>query len=117
MGARPEYGAMRAGQQLHPRHRRNAGQGLASEAKGPHRFDITRRVDLTRGEAFKGQRHILGRDPRPIVGDTDQLAASVLYVDADVLCPSIEGILKQFFHHTRWALNDLPGGDLLLEVR
>jgi hypothetical protein len=40
----------------------------------------------------------------------------VLHVDTDVLCPGIEGVLNQFFHHTCGALDDLTGGDLLLKV-
>jgi hypothetical protein len=75
-----------------------------------------RRIDFTGGETLEGERHLLGRYARAIVGDADQLAAGILHVDADVLCPGVEGVLDQFFDHARRALDDFAGGDLLPEV-
>ena len=62
---------------------------------------------------LKGQESIVAIHPAAVVADADQLAPARLHLDTDAIRPRIQSILQQFFHHRRWPVHHLAGGDLV----
>ena len=56
-----------AGAHLQPRHRGDAGQGLAAEAQGDHRLQLRQAGDLAGGMAAQGQGQVLPGDAAAVV--------------------------------------------------
>ncbi len=69
--------------------------------------------ELGRAVPRNGKGKFIGRNPRTIVGDPDQVLASAGGDDFDPSRPGIDGILDEFLHHARGAFDNFTRGDLV----
>ena len=109
--ARAGVAAARPRHQFDPRHGADRGQRLAAEAERPHGVQVGAVLDLARRVAGEGQRGVLGRHPRAVVGDGDEVDPPRLEVDLDPPRPRVEGVVEQLADDRRRPLDDLARGD------
>ena len=104
--------AARAAGQRDLAHRCNAVQGFPAKAKGGNLVEVVGRDQFARRVAFKGQRQLLDRNPRTVVGHTKQPAPPFAHFDPNFGRTRIDAVFQQLFGHIGRSLNDLACGDL-----
>ena len=93
-------------------HSRDAVQRFPTKAKGGNLVEVFGRDQFARRVAFKGQRQLLDRNPRPVVGHTKQPAPPFAHFDPNFGRTRIDAVFQQLFGHIGRSLNDLACGDL-----
>ena len=60
----------------------------------------------------EGQRQVIAREARAVVGDADEIKAAAHQVNANLARACVDGILDQLLDDRGRPLDDLAGGDL-----
>ncbi len=108
-GAR--VGAGRAGGDLEPGDRADAGKRLAAEAQRADAEEVLGVLQFRGGVAEDGQGEVRGVDALAVVGDGDPVLAPALGADVDPPGAGVEGVLHEFADDGRGTLDHLAGGD------
>ena len=105
-----------AGQQSQAGDRGDAWQGFAPKAEGLNPGDIGGAGNLAGGKTLTRQADIFGGHARTVIGDLDQPPTALLDLDSNRVGAGIQGVFNEFLDHAGRSLNDLAGGNLLLNV-
>ena len=90
----------------------NARQGLASEAERHHLFEFEKVADLARRVPHDGERKVVLRDPRAVVGHDEALETAPVHADFDVGGARVERIFHELLHHRSGPFDHFAGRDL-----
>ena len=101
-----------AGQDVHLRHRGNAGQGFPAETERGNRLQIYQVDYLARGVALKRQFHLVRRYAGAVVHDPYEAGATAPNLDGYLARPGIERVLHQLLHRRGRPFHHLAGSDL-----
>ena len=104
-------GALGAGHQLHPAHRRDGGQRLAPEAQRADGLQIKLGADLAGGMAQEGGQAVLRLDAGAVVRHPDVAHAAPLDLHRHCGGPGVNGVFRQLLHGAGRALHHLAGGN------
>ena len=99
------------GEDVHPGHGGNGGQGLAPEAQGADGGQVLRPAELAGGVAQKGRGKLARGDAAAVIGDAQIGEAPVLHLHGNGGGAGVQGVFQQLLGHAGRALHHLAGGN------
>ncbi len=114
--ADPRFRFSRPADELHARHRSNAGKGLAPKTERPYGGQIFGSENLAGRVAFKCERGVFGAHASPVVRDADHFSARAGDVDANGARACVDRILDELLDDGRGPLDHLARRDLIADV-
>jgi hypothetical protein len=106
-----------AGAEVHPRHRRDGGEGFAAEPFREEGEQVVGVAELRGGVALEAADRVRRGHAGTGVDYVDQGAAGIREVDVDACGTGIDRILDEFLDDAGGALDHFAGGDLVRNMR
>src|SRR5690554_2358468 len=107
----------RARGQCKPRYGADTGQGFSSKPERCDRFQIIKAGYFTGGMAAQCQRKVAFSNATSVITDPDQFYTTLLNLNLNAVCTSVECVFNQFFDNRCRALNHLADSNLVCQPR